>query len=254
MASQDRIPTVINPDILDTIGKSFKFKHAKGIPEWLKNSLDNYLRLWEQGNEPRTGNWPVFVNLIDAPNSKSGPNLSVIDFGGVPLHNIQNFFLDWGSRSAATLGGATNAAAVTGGHGNGGKFYMREMWHRGARFLTWRDGKATSLIVDKKGDGTTGEWELKEAPMTWREALQSALPTSEGLGGAENQIQYMEAKEQGLVAELEAGQRGLTVLVGRRGVQVYSSNDVINGGRWNFEKLVGDYSPAINGGASTGIP
>lgn len=238
MAGRDRIPTEISPDILDTIGKSFKFKHAKGIAEWLKNSLDNYLRLREQGKEPRTGNWPIFVNLIDAPNSKSGPNLTVIDFGGASLHNIQNFFLHWGSRSAATLGGAANTAAVTGGHGNGGKFYMREMWRSGARFLTWRDGKTTSLIVDKKGDGTTGEWELKDAPMTWREALQSALPTSEGLGGAENQIQYMEANEQGLVAELEADQRGLTVLVGRRGLQVYSSNDVINGGRWNFEKLV----------------
>jgi hypothetical protein len=238
MARRDRIPTVINPDLLDTIGKSFKFKHAKGLAEWLKNSLDNYLRLREQGNEPRTGNWPVFVNLIDAPNSKSGPNLSVIDFGGVSLHNIQNFFLDWGSRSAATLGGATSAAAVTGGHGNGGKFYMREMWRNGARFLTWRDGKATSLIVDKKGDGTTGEWELQDAPMTWHESVRSALPASEGLGGAEDQIQYMEAKEQGLVAELEAGLRGLTVLVGRRGIQVYSSNDVINGGRWRFEKLV----------------
>lgn len=48
----------------------------------------------------------------------------------------------------------------------------------------------------------------------------------------------MEAKEQGLVTELESGQRGLTVLVGRRGVQVYSSHDVISGSHWNFEKLI----------------
>jgi hypothetical protein len=237
-ASKNRIPTVISPDILDTIGKSFKFKHAKGIAEWLKNSLDNYLRLREQGKEPRTGNWPIFVNLIDATTSKSGPNLSVIDFGGASLHNVESFLLNWGSRTAATLGGATSMAAVTGGHGNGGKFYMREMWRNGARFLTWRDGKATSLIVDKKSDGTTGQWEVKDVPMSWREALELALPSTEGLGGADDQIKYMEDKEQLLISELDAMQRGLTVLVGRRGVQVYTSNDVISGGRWNFEKLV----------------
>ena len=33
-----KIATRISPDILDTIGKSFKFKHGKGISEWLKNS------------------------------------------------------------------------------------------------------------------------------------------------------------------------------------------------------------------------
>lgn len=234
----NRIKTIISPDFLDTVGKSFKFKHAKGIAEWLKNSLDNYLRLREQGKEPRTGNWPIFVNLIDTATSKSGPNLSVIDFGGASLHNVESFLLNWGSRSAATLGGTTNTAAVTGGHGNGGKFYMREMWHNGARFLTWRDGKATSLIVDKKTDGTTGQWEFKDQSMNWREALQLALPVSEGLGGADDQIQYMEDKEPGLISELDAGQRGLTVLVGRRGTQVYSANDVISGGRWNFEKLI----------------
>ncbi len=38
-----KIKTRISPDILDTIGKSFKFKHGKGIAEWLKNSLDQYL-------------------------------------------------------------------------------------------------------------------------------------------------------------------------------------------------------------------
>ncbi len=43
------IQTTISPDILDTIGKTFKFKHAKGVAEWLKNSLDNYLRLYEMG-------------------------------------------------------------------------------------------------------------------------------------------------------------------------------------------------------------
>jgi len=77
-----KIKTRISPDILDTIGKSFKFKHGKGVAEWLKNSLDQYLRSFEQGEETLAGNWPVFINLIDAPSQSKGPNLAVIDFGG----------------------------------------------------------------------------------------------------------------------------------------------------------------------------
>jgi len=96
----DRTPieTTISPDILDTIGKTYKFKHAKGVAEWLKNSLDNYLRLRELGKEPRNGNWPVFLCLLDAQSQKNGPNLAVIDFGGTTLENTEKFLLNWGSR------------------------------------------------------------------------------------------------------------------------------------------------------------
>ena len=51
----------------------------------------------------------------------------LIDFGGTTLGDIEEFFLHWGDTSAATLGGKSKTT-VTGGHGNGGKFYMREMW------------------------------------------------------------------------------------------------------------------------------
>jgi hypothetical protein len=51
ITQERKIKTRISPDILDTIGKSFKFKHGKGIAEWLKNSLDQYLRLYEQNKE-----------------------------------------------------------------------------------------------------------------------------------------------------------------------------------------------------------
>lgn len=118
--SRRLIPPKISSDILDTLGKSFKFKHAKGIAEWLKNSLDQYLRLRKEGDETRGGNWPVILNLIDAQSSKTGPNLAVIDFGGTDHTKIENFFLHWGDRGAATYGRAVTAA-VTGGHGNGGK-------------------------------------------------------------------------------------------------------------------------------------
>jgi hypothetical protein len=232
-----RIQVEISPDILDTIGKTFKFKHPKGIAEWLKNSLDQYLRLVAIGQESRTGNWPVYLCLLNGATRKSGPNLALIDFGGTSYNNVKNFFLLWGSRSAASHGGV-NTAAVTGGHGNGGKFYMREMWRDGARLMTWREGKVTSLVVEKNKDGTTGYWEKENITSSWREALQDALSASDDLGSANSIITHLEQQEQALVQELDNGQRGITVVVGRRAVQVQSANDVVTGGHWDTKKLV----------------
>lgn len=33
---------VIDEAVLDLIGKAFRFDHAKGIAEWIKNSIDAY--------------------------------------------------------------------------------------------------------------------------------------------------------------------------------------------------------------------
>jgi hypothetical protein len=238
MTNVELVETRISPDILDTIGKSFKFRHAGGIAEWLKNALDNYLRLRSAGEEPLEGSWPVLVNLLDAPSQASGPNLAVVDFGGTTLANIQEFFLNWGSRTAATLGRRVKDVDVTGGHGNGGKFYMREMWRDGARLLTFRDGKATSLVVQRREDGMSGFWEAKDEPTDWRRAFDRACPKSERLGGADPIVAYLGLRHPELVAELDGRTRGFTVLVGRRAVQVLSSNDVVRGGRWDRQRLV----------------
>ena len=115
---------------------------------------------------------------------------------------------------------------------------MREMWHSGARLMTWRDGKVTSLVVDKNKDGTTGYWEKEDVTTAWREALQDALSVSDDLGGANSIIAHMEAHEQALVEELDKGQRGITVVVGRRANQMQSANDVVIAGRWDWKKLI----------------
>lgn len=243
-ADLQRIETRISPDILDTIGRSFRFSHGKGVAEWLKNSLDHYLRLYDLGQEPRSGNWPVLINLIDAPNQRKGPNLAVVDFGGTGHQHINEYFLHWGDTSAATFGGETDRAPVTGGHGNGGKFYMREMWKDGARFLTWCQGKATSLIVDKADDGTTGAWELKDQSMGWKDAMSFAVPEDEALGGSGWILEHLAQDKSNLRAELDAGQRGFSIIVGRRAVQRLSSNDVVRGGRWDHQRLVDDIRDA----------
>lgn len=235
--SVELVETVISSDILDTIGKSFKFRHGSGAAEWLKNSLDQYLRLRKLRRERTKGNWPVLLNLIDAPTAKSGPNLAVIDFGGSSLSDIKDFFLVWGLRSAATHGRSVDAA-VTGGHGNGGKFYMREMWKDGARFLTFSKGRASALVLERRTDGKSGYWEFRDMSCTWRQALGLALPESEGLGGSKWAEKYLQTKLADIVADLDLGERGLSVVVGRRAVQVLSSNDFVRGGRWDSQRLV----------------
>lgn len=247
MPATQRIETRISPDLLNTMGKSFRFSHGKGIAEWLKNSLDHYLRLRNDGLETMSGAWPVFVNLMNAPSRDLGPNLAVLDLGGTSFANIEQFFLYWGDTSAATFGGRSSVTGLTGGHGNGGKFYMREMWRDGARLLTWRDGHATSLIVDKAQDGTTGAWEFKDEVMDWRAALSFAL-TETGLGGPDWAIDCLtngdlagSANGVTLAAELDNGLRGFTVIVGRRAEQKRTTNDVVKRKcRWDDQRLVDD--------------
>lgn len=231
------VETRISPDLLDTIGKSFKFRHAAGVAEWLKNSLDNYLRLRSLGLEALPGHWPVLVDMVDGP-SRHGPNLAVIDFGGTDRESIDAFFLHWGSRAAASLGHLVDDANLTGGHGNGGKFYMRQMWREGARFLTFRAGLCTSLVVQRRDDGKSGYWEFKEKPTTWRDALQFALPDAEHLGGGDRIVAYINDALPAIAVELDSGRRGFTAVVGRRGEQVLSSNDVVVGSHWDRQRLV----------------
>lgn len=239
----NRIPTRISPDMLDTIGRSFKFNHGKGLAEWLKNSLDNYLRLYDTKEESLSGAWPVLLNLIDGKSQSRGPNLALIDFGGTNYANIQEFFLHWGDTKAATLGGKSTTK-VTGGHGNGGKFYMREMWRGGARFLTWKNGRATSLVVDKADDGTTGEWELENQKISWQEALEYALSEKHNLQGAQWALSHIRKNLPEIESELNSQTRGFTILVGMKARQILSSNDVVRGGRWISQKVVDDLRSA----------
>jgi len=236
---QERISTRISPDILDTIGRAFKFRHGKGVAEWLKNSLDAYLRSVRQGREPRNGAWPVVLWILSGKGRRRGPNLAVIDFCGSSFEHLDKFFLHWGDTSAATFGGDVEIGSLTGGHGNGGKFYMREMWKDGARFLTWRDGCMTSLVVDKKERGSTGYWERRnEQVPNWRHALNAAFPKEDGLLSPVGLLVHLDNSDPGLVAELDDGKRGLSVVVGRTAMQMLSSNDLVRGRKWDSQRLI----------------
>lgn len=232
MALQKRIRTQISHDVLDQIGKDFKFNHGKGVAEWLKNSLDAYIdrRSRSADLEPESGGWPVHLHLLD------GPHLAVMDFAGATHRDVQDFLLNWFSTDAAARGGRAQSGALTGGHGNGGKFYMRQMWRNNARFCTWLEGRVSSLVVDDASDGTCGYWEHEAQPMDWRAALSAAF---DGSGMASDQVEAFVSQHDPLMLEdLELRRRGFTVVLGRRASQVLSANDVVSGRRWTRDKLL----------------
>lgn len=121
---------VFSEHILDVFGAQFRFNHPKGLAEWVKNSFDAYQveRTWDDRQH-------VIVRVrLGRP--KRNSIFEVIDFVGMTSEDIEDAFKRWGDPEAAAKG---TAAKTLGGHGNGGKFYMREMFEE-AHFITYRNG------------------------------------------------------------------------------------------------------------------
>jgi len=120
---------VIDDHLLDLIGNEFKFDHEKGLAEWLKNSADAYIR----NNTPDKDQY-IFFRFTDG--LRDDASLECIDFAGMDEEDIQKAFKVWGNPKAAKRG---SKKRTYGGHGNGGKFYMRQMFKK-SRFITYKDG------------------------------------------------------------------------------------------------------------------
>lgn len=119
---------VIDDHLLDIIGNEFKFSHEKGLSEWLKNSADAYLRAEREDEESF---------IIFSFNDRDDATFECIDFVGMTSDDIDNALKRWGDPEAAKRG---TGKRVFGGHGNGGKFYMRQMFEQ-SYFITYRDGR-----------------------------------------------------------------------------------------------------------------
>lgn len=119
---------VIDDHLLDIIGNEFKFSHEKGLSEWLKNSVDAYLRAGVADEESF-----VVFRFRD----RDEIIFECIDFVGMTSDDIDNALKRWGDPEAAKRGTGTR---TFGGHGNGGKFYMRQMFNH-SHFITYRSGK-----------------------------------------------------------------------------------------------------------------
>lgn len=124
-------PNVFSDHILDVMGSDFNFSHEKGVAEWVKNSADAYIREGVPDSEQN-----VILRFTDS--DKSGALLECIDFVGMSSNDIQEAFKRWGDPDAAKRG--HSRIKVYGGHGNGGKFYMRQMFQE-SYFITYKNGK-----------------------------------------------------------------------------------------------------------------
>lgn len=148
-------PNVFDDHFLDVIGNEFKFDHVKGIAEWMKNAADAYTR-----QEIADDDQYVFLRFTPKA-GKNPASFECIDFIGMAKEDIDAAFKRWGDPKAASRG---TGRRVLGGHGNGGKFYMRQMFTT-SQFITYRNGKLNVFgFNDKKRYGYAEGYENRKMP------------------------------------------------------------------------------------------
>lgn len=132
----------IHPQAIDLLSRHFN-THKKGLPEWLKNGREGYLRLAVASRDDRN----IIINYVPHGTSND-TRLECIDFAGVSGHDIEQYYMYWADPDAARRG--TKAGDVEGGQGNGGKGYLRQMFAQGY-FISIFDGKLSVVsFVDKE--------------------------------------------------------------------------------------------------------
>lgn len=153
---------VIDDHLLDIIGNEFKFDHEKGLAEWLKNSVDAYIR----ANVPDSKEY-VLLRFTDS--EKNNAVFECIDFVGMSSVDIDKALKRWGDPEAAKRGVAKR---VYGGHGNGGKFYMRQMFKK-SYFMTYKNGFLNIFgFNENKRYGFANQFKNKK--VNYQEALKMA--------------------------------------------------------------------------------
>lgn len=105
--------------------------HENGIPEWIKNSSDAYAR----ENFPKAKR---IIILIFNQWKKIEPNsISCLDLVGMTSYDIENYFRKWADPQAALAAKAgSHSILLQGGHGNGGKCYMIQMFTEFSQIYT----------------------------------------------------------------------------------------------------------------------
>lgn len=158
----EEVPNIFDDNLLDIIGNEFKFDHVKGMAEWLKNAIDAYRRMGTH----QDGHHIIF-RFTD--HGVARPIIECIDFIGMTKLDIEKAFKRWGDPNAAKR---EKNIKVYGGHGNGGKFYMRQMFGE-SRFITYKEGVLNIFgFSDKKKYGYAKSFQDKK--MTPKEALELA--------------------------------------------------------------------------------
>ena len=117
--------------------------HKKGLPEWLKNSDDSYTR-YEDSEEKDLSGAPILINF-------SKKEIICLDFGGADHKKVLEHLPYWGSPDAATQGEKLKNKMVSGGHGNGGKYYALAQFKE-CKIINYYDKKLTILTIKEDGE------------------------------------------------------------------------------------------------------
>jgi hypothetical protein len=137
-------PFVIDAAVLDLIGNEFKFDHAKGIAEWLKNSADAYRREDVSDSEQL-----MIVRLATTQGGRLS-RIECIDFVGMTKVHIEDAFRRFFDPQAAKKFASRQEQIKTlGGHGNGGKFYMRQMF-KTSQAICYRNGRVNVFAFNER--------------------------------------------------------------------------------------------------------
>ena len=113
--------------------------HENGLPEWLKNSADAYAR--EDAPEAKR----LIIVIFDHSRIDRPPSIACLDFSGMTSVMIEENFRVWADPEAAQRGG--KSLSVQGGHGNGGKCYMTQMFESYAVLQTVKEGSGNHYGV-----------------------------------------------------------------------------------------------------------
>jgi hypothetical protein len=113
--------------------------HENGLPEWCKNSSDQYVR---QNTPP---NKRIIVLLFSNKKGNKSGRIGCLDFGGMDSNSIEKKFRIWADPTAA--GKEFISLDIQGGHGNGGKCYMTQMFGEYSYVHTVKDGKGNKYGV-----------------------------------------------------------------------------------------------------------
>jgi hypothetical protein len=108
--------------------------HETGLPEWLKNAKDMYVRI----DAPLELS---LVGLLYHDGTGHQPSaIGCLDLGGMSTADIERKFRIWADPEAS---GSSRFYGVEGEHGNGGKCYMTQMFERCSYIHTLKGGRAS---------------------------------------------------------------------------------------------------------------
>jgi len=121
------------------ICKSFQ-SHENGLPEWVKNSSDAYI------SKNSSKGKRIILVIITHGSRISKSTISCLDFVGMTSDDIDIYFRHWASPDAAAKGAEIDGL-LQGGHGNGGKCYMTQMFEDFSSIYTVKNGLANHYGV-----------------------------------------------------------------------------------------------------------